>query len=379
MMIKLIHGTRGIRIAVIALLASGVAITGNAIPAAAQASLDDATTQTLSVAAQEFLQSRASALLSGQAPAKPSVLGTAVSLAGQLAAQESAGRQSLTERRERLWKYQEAYSAARTAVTNVKASRTGDRATLTLTETTTLDYLKIRGDEPPYTAYSVEREFTFAAVGDAWQLTGQRILGPDGLAPVTEPSSDAPAGLSAAEPGSAAPGFGRPAGTADKATSGKAFAAYDYSAMAAYAERYWSSYNTAYRTFADRGGDCTNFISQALRAGGWAFINGLYTDYRYWWYNSLNQTRSWINVDMWASFTLYRGRAYNLQYLSELGLADILQMDFDRASGKDHSMIVSYLSGGTAYLTYHTTNTYRRSVWSIYESYPNALYYAFRT
>jgi hypothetical protein len=116
-----------------------------------------------------------------------------------------------------------------------------------------------------------------------------------------------------------------------------------------------------------------------LRAGGWADAPGFYRDYHYWWYNSLNQTYSWVNVNYWASFALSSGRTYNLQYLTQLGIGDILQMDFDRADGKDHSMIVTYLSGGTAYLTYHTTNTYRRSVWSIYNSYPNALYYAFRT
>lgn len=45
-------------------------------------------------------------------------------------------------------------------------------------------------------------------------------------------------------------------------------ASYNYTAMAQYLEGYWSNYNPAYRSFAGGGGDCTNFVSQALYAGG---------------------------------------------------------------------------------------------------------------
>ncbi|GDY71586.1 hypothetical protein SAV31267_010710 [Streptomyces avermitilis] len=43
-------------------------------------------------------------------------------------------------------------------------------------------------------------------------------------------------------------------------------------------------------------------------------------------------------------------------------------------------MIVTYRSSqGVPYLTYHSTNTFRRSVASIVASYPNSAYYAYRT
>ncbi len=55
-------------------------------------------------------------------------------------------------------------------------------------------------------------------------------------------------------------------------------------------------------------------------------------------------------------------------------------MDFDKDGSKDHSMIVtSRNSQGVPYVTYHSTNTYNRSVASIIASYPNAAYYAYRT
>ncbi|MEU3715532.1 amidase domain-containing protein [Streptomyces californicus] len=156
-------------------------------------------------------------------------------------------------------------------------------------------------------------------------------------------------------------------------------ASYKYSEMAKYAEKYWKNYNTSYRKFNDVGGDCTNFISQALRAGGWKNDTGYYKSYKNWWYNSANQTTSWVNVNYWASFALYSGRTYNLDNVYKLGIGDILQMDFTGNRSKDHSMITTYKSGGVPYLTYHSTNTYRKSVKSLVAQNPRATYYAFRT
>ncbi|CAM5577121.1 Putative amidase domain-containing protein OS=Streptomyces violarus OX=67380 GN=FHS41_003280 PE=4 SV=1 [Streptomyces violarus] len=149
--------------------------------------------------------------------------------------------------------------------------------------------------------------------------------------------------------------------------------------MAKYAEKHWKNYNSNYRKFNDVGGDCTNFISQALRAGGWKNNTGWYKSYKNWWYNSSNQTTSWINVNYWASFALHSDRAYNLDNVYKLGIGDILQMDFSGNRSKDHSMITTYKSNGVPYLTYHSTNTYRKSVKSLVAQYPRATYYAFRT
>src|ERR671932_2823663 len=44
--------------------------------------------------------------------------------------------------------------------------------------------------------------------------------------------------------------------------------AYDGAAAAKYADQYATSYNKAYPSFANKGGDCANFVSQALFAGG---------------------------------------------------------------------------------------------------------------
>src|SRR5450759_6009871 len=43
---------------------------------------------------------------------------------------------------------------------------------------------------------------------------------------------------------------------------------YNGAAAAAYADTYWQNYNPAWPSFANSGGDCTNFVSPALYAGG---------------------------------------------------------------------------------------------------------------
>jgi hypothetical protein len=47
--------------------------------------------------------------------------------------------------------------------------------------------------------------------------------------------------------------------------------------------------------------------------------------------------------------------------------------------GQLHTMMVSYVSGGTPYLTYHTSNRYRRSMNQVLADWGNAYYYAGRT
>lgn len=149
---------------------------------------------------------------------------------------------------------------------------------------------------------------------------------------------------------------------------------YNGSAAANYAYTWALSRNSAYRYFP--GADCTNFVSQSVRAGNWWMISGYYTYTTVWWYNSLNQSRTWINAHSWYTFTKNRPRGTIAQYFSNLRLGDILQMDFDRNGTIDHSMVVTYKSStGVIYLSYHTTDTRNKSINTILSQYPSAAYY----
>lgn len=80
---------------------------------------------------------------------------------------------------------------------------------------------------------------------------------------------------------------------------------YDRQAAVAYALRHWDAPNPAFADMSTQGGggDCTNFTSQALLAGGWPM------DYRApgyateWWYRRIGSDRFDALDDDWWSCT----------------------------------------------------------------------------
>ncbi len=144
-----------------------------------------------------------------------------------------------------------------------------------------------------------------------------------------------------------------------------------------YALQYAKSPNPAYAYFTY---DCTNFISQALLAGGWTEV-GKYAYYSddAWYYDG--GTRPWYS-NSWAvadSFYRYIGRhperatpisiIRSKPWYNYFEVGDIVQIDeFDSAGnwipdGRiDHSMIVTAVSTNDMYMTYHTSNTVDKSL-----------------
>ncbi|MFI2499987.1 amidase domain-containing protein [Streptomyces sp. NPDC018693] len=318
-----------------------------------------------------------------------------VALSSGLARQESTARSSLGQRKERLAALGEKYTAASTSVTLDATNVKGRRAVVAVTETTTLTYAKVRGDEPKTTGFQAHHELTFKADKRGnWRLTDIRETD-DGEIAVNQPTAPSVGPATAATPSpsptpttstaaNTTPSAPRAATTRPAPSNPKNFTAsgYDYRAMATYAEKYWSNYNTEYPDFngAGAGGDCTNFVSQALKAGGWKHVPGYVYDYTRWFGNASIQSHSFVGVNEWSWFAQNSKRTTSLANVYQMDVGDVLQVDFDKDGSKDHTMIVTYRSPqGVPYLTYHSTNTYRRSVASIVASYPNAAYYAYRT
>lgn len=209
----------------------------------------------------------------------------------------------------------------------------------------------------------IPHTFTFALRSGAWVLEAdveQRF--PASSVPIPGAMLPPPSGV-------------RQTGGKAGASSPLAAGYYDWAAAADYLRRYVYNYNTAYRRFDNQvpGGDCTNFVSQALRAGGWQDAPGFYQDPHYWWYNFLNQTWSWVNVGYLMQFMQTSGRVQFLAYLNDLWIGDVLQIDFGANGTMDHSMMVddkisSDLTG--IFMTYHTTDTYHKALADIVASLP---------
>ncbi|POX49861.1 hypothetical protein C3488_16440 [Streptomyces sp. Ru72] len=302
-----------------------------------------------------------------------------VRLSSTLSQQEDSALSTLRGRKSRLAALGEKYSKADTTVSLDRTRVKGRHATVDVTETTTLTYEKATGNGPRTTGFQAHHQLTFRADRQGtWQLTGIRDTDA-GMAvnTLSKPSVKAPA---TADDGGM-PNAPRAATTRNPVAVPKTGTAYNYKAMAAYAEKYWKVYNKDYPDYNGHGagGDCTNFVSQSLKAGGWKHVPGYVYDYTKWFGNADIQSDSFVGVNEWSWFAQNSKRTKPLANVYQLEVGDVLQMDFDRDGSKDHTMIVTYKSGGVPYVTYHSNNTLRRSVASLIASYPNAYYYAYRT
>ncbi|MFF4962428.1 amidase domain-containing protein [Streptomyces sp. NPDC001222] len=373
-------------------MVAGVALLPNWSAGAAvtdDPTVDPATKATFQRLADAVFTDRTNALVdakSGQEKSRhqlTSGFSGKVRLSGTQSHEENSALSELRGRQTRLAKLGEKYSAASTSVKLDATQVKGRRATVDVTETTTLTYAKTKGNEPKTTGFQAHHELTFKAdrQGD-WQLTGIRDTD-DGYLAVNQVAKPAVA-KPQVRTDDGPPDAPRAATTWPAPAKPKSFSGtgYDYKAMAAYAQKYWNHYNPDYPDFngeAD-GGDCTNFVSQSLKAGGWKHVPGDGTDFHKWFGNSEIQSDSFVGVNEFSWFALSSKRVTSLANVYQADVGDVLQMDFNKDGSKDHSMIVTYRSPqGVPYVTYHSTNTYNRSVASIIASYPNAAYYAYRT
>jgi hypothetical protein len=164
----------------------------------------------------------------------------------------------------------------------------------------------------------------------------------------------------------------------------------------------YRNYNSSYRYFGQvgQGGDCTNFVSQALRQSGWkdvfnspfdALSQASRADTSLWWYNSVAQSYTWTGAPQLFEFlksskgSLRATREFDL---SKLEPGDIIQVDFaGDAYGITHSIIVTHkvpiatkgVTGSNLLrVAYHTTDTLDRSFDDFYGYSPGAVYYAWK-
>ena len=102
---------------------------------------------------------------------------------------------------------------------------------------------------------------------------------------------------------------------------------YNREKAVAYAHRWAYGFNPAYGNFTDMGGDCTNFLSQCLHAGG---LPMNYRPVTGWFYNSLSsRAPAWTGVQPFFNFMtgLQGGRPYAaVVSLEEIEPGDVLEV-----------------------------------------------------
>ncbi|MEH7238642.1 amidase domain-containing protein [Bacillus sp. JJ1562] len=144
---------------------------------------------------------------------------------------------------------------------------------------------------------------------------------------------------------------------------------FKYNRLAAvqYAERWWNDYNPEYPRFTD---NCTNFISQCLRAGG-APMYGYPNRSKGWWMQNNNWSYSWsvANSLRWYLTGSQRGlQAKQVSSPKELLLGDIICYDFEGDGRFNHNTIVVAKDMEGYPLVNAQTQNSRMRYWSYYDS-----------
>jgi hypothetical protein len=170
----------------------------------------------------------------------------------------------------------------------------------------------------------------------------------------------------------------------------------NYAAVVNYAQTYYHNYNPAYGSYSD---DCTNFVSQALRAGGWPYTWSdlgfkQANDDNQWYYTANDPYVGWSNSNSWSAvkdfhqFTVNSGRgtylssdkkSWNVDW-AHIVPGDIILVDWDGGGSLDHSMIVVSTSGkawgsvtkADVLITQHTTDRIGYHISNDVSAYPNA-------
>lgn len=116
----------------------------------------------------------------------------------------------------------------------------------------------------------------------------------------------------------------------------------DRDKMLRYMEQNWDKYPKPWGNFEKMGGDCTNFVSQVLHAGGIPMVKqGTYP----WYYYNLNdRAPAWTGVVPFYSFIMNnppRGYKFELvDSFEKLEPGDIIQFAFDGRSEFTHVAVV---------------------------------------
>lgn len=158
---------------------------------------------------------------------------------------------------------------------------------------------------------------------------------------------------------------------------GRAFR-YDRLAAVRYAETFWNKRNQAYKNFED---NCTNFISQCLRAGD-APMRGYPNRGKGWWMQNHSWSYSWTVANSLRTFLRQSKaglRSVPMKTAAELIEGDVICYDFNGDGRFDHVAIVTSKDKSNMPLVNAQTHDCRMRYWSYEDSpaYTSSIRYAF--
>ena len=126
------------------------------------------------------------------------------------------------------------------------------------------------------------------------------------------------------------------------------FKEYDRLKAVEYAQKWALSRNPKYKDYEQWGGDCTNFISQCVKAGNVPMDNFGKDELKKWyWYSDTNRTPSWTGAEPFYKYIIGNNNSDTNNYgiyaryanYNELELGDIVQLVFENEAY--HTMIIT--------------------------------------
>ncbi|SDW16113.1 Putative amidase domain-containing protein [Marininema mesophilum] len=144
-----------------------------------------------------------------------------------------------------------------------------------------------------------------------------------------------------------------------------------------YAYKWWNKRNNAkYGYYSKANGgcydcwlDCTNFISQVLKEGGFKEKKGRYDRYDYWYYSDKKPALTWGVAHSFYKHMKHVRKASQATKPSQLKVGDVLNADFEKDGKIDHTVVISKIKDGIIYATYHTSDNKDKPINDWFELY----------
>ncbi|MBS7530036.1 amidase domain-containing protein [Hazenella sp. IB182353] len=163
-------------------------------------------------------------------------------------------------------------------------------------------------------------------------------------------------------------------GTTDGGTTdgGTTDGEYDGKAAANYAKTWWDKRNNEQYPYYSKvsGGcydcwpDCTNFVSQAIKAGG---IEDRSESGLWWYYNDTKPAYAWGLAN--SFYKHFKQRADEIKKVKNLEIGDVVNFDFTGDGDIDHTVIVTKKDRwGNIYVTQHTSDHKNRPISQLFVS-----------
>ncbi len=242
---------------------------------------------------------------------------------------------------------------------------------LMVNEWTFFDYddLEGEGDAIDVSGYGVDHVITLVKSGDNWLVEEDYFE--DTLMGLPDPDKATSSSKSFKDGGLRQAGVSAVNGKLKQTASYTIYSAYNPSAAVAYSEKwvyhypssgnYESYYNTAWPNYNSVGGDCANYTSQSIYAGGMPMAAGAQYGTDGWFhYSSTNRSASWTGAKQLRTYMMEkRGKVINSPSNSQVWMGCPMFVDWYSDGSYDHAYFcVGQNSSGTAIINSHNSDKY---------------------